>query len=163
MKEAEQLQRSVCLIRGCGKSRVLLRLLEEFHKLKTVTSKQLTSATNPSEIFLVSVGFLFYFCGYLQSTLQRAYTQRAKHTVNYCRTWRNAFSEEDWRHLPFRYFCILHHLLALPDTFLKEKPSQFSLCLHLFPHMAFKTSRFLDSSLCTSLYTSPCCCETGSY
>lgn len=73
MKEAEQLQRPVCLTRGWGKSHMLLRLLEEFHKL-------LTSARNPSKKFLVNVGFRFYFCGYLQSILQRVYIQRAKHT-----------------------------------------------------------------------------------
>lgn len=38
---------------------MLLELLEEFHKLKAVTSKQLTSATNLSEKIL-SKRWLFY-------------------------------------------------------------------------------------------------------
>lgn len=70
----------ICLFNK-GMSHELLRLLEKFHKLKAVASKQLTFATNPSEKFLVSVGFRFYFCGYLRSTLERVYSQRAKHTV----------------------------------------------------------------------------------
>lgn len=80
-QESEQLQRSFCLTRGWGKSHVLHELLEEFHKLKAVTSKQLTSATNPSEKILSNCCLCILSCGYLKSTVQRVCTQRVKHTV----------------------------------------------------------------------------------
>lgn len=134
MQELQELQRSFCLTRGWGKSHGLLELLEEFHKLKAVTSKQLTSATNPSEKILSKCWLSILSCGYLKSTQQRVCTQRAKHTVTIAQPEEKHFQRRAEGILcsGISLFCLTSP--SVPHTFLNHKPSQLSLLIYFLQH-----------------------------
>lgn len=141
MQECEQLQRSFCLTRGWGKSHVLLELLEEFHKLKAVTSKQHTSATNPSEKILSKRWLSILSCGYLKSTLQSLHPENK--TLSLLHSSKKCVFREGLKVSTVQLSLYpTSPSPSVPHTFLKQKPSQLSLYLYIFSNMAFKTSRF---------------------
>lgn len=145
MQECEQLQRSFCLTRGWGKSHVFLELLEEFHKLKAVTSKQHTSATNPSEKILSKCWLSILSCGYLESTLQSLHPESK--TLSLLHSSKKCVFREGLKVSLYP----TPRSPSVPHTFLKQKPSQLSLYLSIFSNMAFKTSRFVVFSPHASL------------